>query len=105
MRQTRGARLLGGLLFAVLFPSALAEAQAFELNRFRPAPLQSDGLALSGTDTLGHLGFNIALTADYANDPLVVELATGQEYSVVAHQTALHLNGALGLGKRTLLFG
>lgn len=80
-------------------------AQAFELNRFRPAPLVSDGFAVAGASSPGHLGFNLAAHLDYAHEPLIVELATREQYQVVSHQAAVHLGIALGLGERTTVFG
>ena len=91
------------LLLCMCFGTKV-HAQTFEVNRFRPAPLASDGLAADGTDTPGHLGVSAALTLDYANGPLVVTLATRDKYSVISHQLALHGAFALGLSDRIALF-
>lgn len=109
MRQSARARIMRAIAgFSLasmpLLTNTSAQAQGFELNRFRPAPLVVDGFQVGGTETLGHLGYDLNVTLDYAHEPLVVELATGQQYAVVEHQLALHVTGALGVGKRTLLF-
>lgn len=102
---SRFVRHLISLMLALFAPaSSLVQAQSFELDRYRPAPLASDGLTVAGADVPGSLGFSAALHADYAHNPLIVELATGKEYQVVDHQLALHLTLALGLGERFMLF-
>jgi len=89
-------------LLAALASSA--RAQNFEVNRFRPTPVASDGLAVDGAETPGHLQLHAALTLDYAHRPLVVVLATGQKYGVITDQLALHGVFALGLGDRVAVF-
>jgi OOP family OmpA-OmpF porin len=79
-------------------------AQSFELDRFRPAPLAGDGFAVSGTDLPGHLHLDLALHADYARNPLILVLATGQKYAAVSDQVTTHWAAALGLGERSMLF-
>lgn len=101
MRALRSLGIAGTI--ALTLTSAV-RADAFELNQFRPTPLTSDGFAVAGAQSPGHLGFNAALTLDYAKEPLVVELATKDQYAVVTHQLAMHLTLALGLGSRGTLF-
>jgi outer membrane protein OmpA-like peptidoglycan-associated protein len=81
-----------------------AHAQGFELNRFHPPPLLNDGLGLAGADTPGHLQLDVQLYADYAHNPLVLDLATGDSYGVVTEQLALHAAVALGLSRRAAVF-
>lgn len=100
-------RNLASGVIALLFclcAGTTTHAQTFEVNRFRPAPLASDGFASDGTDTPGHLGMSAVLTLDYATGPLVVRLATQDEYSVISHQLALQGAFALGLSDRLALF-
>jgi hypothetical protein len=91
-----------GLAMACLHTGA--HAQGFELNRFHAPPVMNDGLGLAGADTPGHLQLDVQLYADYAHNPLVLDLATGASYAVVSEQLALHAAVALGLSRRAAVF-
>ncbi len=90
-------------LTASLTPSAPARAQV-ALEQLKPAPLASDGFALSRPDVLRNLEWGTLLLLDYANDPLVYKIGDREE-TVVAHHLVGHLGIALGLGSRFTMFG
>lgn len=95
------------LVAALLVPSATVEAQAgqIDLNQFRPSELATDGFALSTADAQGHKRFGVQLYFDYADDPLVFELAqTGQLIEVVDQQLTGHVLWSLGLWDRLVIF-
>jgi len=103
--QALGALACG--VVSTLTPGAVAKAQV-ALEQFKPAPLASDGFALSRPDTLRAREWGTMLLLDYANDPLVYEtssFASDQEEVVVAHHLVAHLGLAVGLGTRVTVFG
>jgi len=94
---------LGGVLAVVC--SSRLQAQV-ALSPFKPAPLVSDGFGLSRPDGLRHLALSATLLLDYANDPLVYELASGDrpQERIVRDHLQLHAALALGLWERLTLF-
>jgi len=106
------SRLVMGRSFAACFAFLLAliaipgQAQV-SLDQFKPAPLASDGFALSRPQVLKHLEWGAVAVFDYAKDPLVLEIhrPIERELSVVRHHLVLHAGLALGLGKRLTVFG
>lgn len=104
-RRKRGLWQLLSLL-ALLCVSAQAHAQV-AVDQFKPAPLASDGFGVSRPDVAGHMVLGATLWLDYANDPLVYEVktgeSTGQEH-VIRDHLVLHAGLSLGLGDRVNLF-
>lgn len=95
-------------LFAALSAAAPAEAQRFELNRYTPAALPSDGFAVSRPSGLAHLKFAAQLQLNYADDPLVAEevgaSGTSELRAVVSDQLLAHALFALGLWDYATVF-
>jgi outer membrane protein OmpA-like peptidoglycan-associated protein len=93
----------GMLCIALLLPPG-AEAQV-ALDQFKPAPLASDGFALSRPEVLAPKGFSFMAVVDYANEPLIFTRdRPKQETKVVEHQLVLNLGVAFALGKRVTAF-
>jgi outer membrane protein OmpA-like peptidoglycan-associated protein len=91
------------VLVGAFAPRARAQVA---LEQFKPAPLASDGFAVSRPDVLRHLEWGVLALVDYANDPLVLKQTRPErELSVVEHHLVLHVGAALGLGKRLTIFG
>ncbi len=91
---------------AALLLTAAPEARAqVALDQLKPAPLPSDGFALSRPDTLSQMQWAVSFLIDYANDPLVYELRDPEEErEVVNDHLVLHLAGAIGVTDRITLF-
>lgn len=100
--RRRFVTTLAAIFASLATPTAYA--QGFELNRFRPAPLAQDGLAVDGTDTPGHLSLLAAVTFDGSLRPIEVTPSSGERYAVISEQLAVHGHVALGLGERFALF-
>ncbi len=85
-----------------------SQAQQLHLNQYRPAELAQDGFAISRPDDQGHLRFGMQLQLDYANDPLVLEVVSGdtdsESFAIVSDQLVGHVNFALGLVDRLVLY-
>lgn len=86
-----------------------AHADGIDLDRYAASETVYDGFALSRPDDLGDGRFGVVLHLDYANDPLVLELRRGSSDSesaaVVSDELVAHLNLAVGLWSRLILFG
>jgi outer membrane protein OmpA-like peptidoglycan-associated protein len=104
-----GALALGTLAFLSASSANRARADGIDLNRYAAAETVFDGFALSRPDDLGDGRFGINLHLDYANDPLVLELRSGSSgselASVVSDELVAHMNLALGLWSRLIVFG
>jgi outer membrane protein OmpA-like peptidoglycan-associated protein len=76
--------------------------EGFALGRFHPAPAGDRMFGVQSPFTAGEQAFHVMLLADYAQNPLVVRTADGNEDrgSIVASQLLLHLNGSLALWHR-----
>jgi large repetitive protein len=75
------------------------------LDQFRPAPLASDGFALSRPEVLRKHTWGVLAMIDYANDPLVLNLArSDRQISVVKDHLVLHVAAAVALGARLTAF-
>ena len=97
---------LAGMLTANLLLPGRARTQV-ALEQFKPAPLASDGFAVSRPEGLGHLEWSAMALLGYANDPLVYQTEPGNsdsETTVVADHLVIHPSLALGLGSRLTLF-
>jgi outer membrane protein OmpA-like peptidoglycan-associated protein len=108
----RIAPALRRLLLAVSLVLACAglrqrAAAQVALDSYRPALLKSDGFALSRPEVLEAKTFQLQLTLDYANDPLLLDLQRARtQISVVQHHLVAHVGAAVAAGSRlTLLFG
>ncbi|HSN99145.1 MAG TPA: OmpA family protein [Candidatus Nanopelagicales bacterium] len=101
--------LAAALCLAGLSQQALAQeqttAEGFALSRFHPAPAGDRMFGIPSPFTAGDLTPHLMLLADYAEDPLVLRAATGDEArgSVVGNQFLLHLNASLALWSRLTL--
>lgn len=101
----RGTALLAWLA-ALLLQLAPGRADAqVALDPLTPAPLASDGFALSRPDLLAPRQWALLTAADYANDPLVYRLTRPprQRQVVVGHHLVLHLGAALSVHRRVML--
>lgn len=89
---------------SLLSAGALAQARApgFSVDRFEPAERGSDWFALESLDFREHGRLGIGVIFDYANRPLVVYDASGDEElaALVEHQLFGHLGGTLALWER-----
>ena len=105
--RRRKHRCTARLLLVLLLSAGSSQLQAqVALSPFKPAPLASDGFALSRPDVLPHLAPGALLLLDYANDPLVYELSgSKQQERVVSQHLQLHAAVALGLWDRLVVFG
>lgn len=86
--------------------SASAQSGRVTLDAYRPATRARDGFAVSTADVDRHLGLSGTLILDYANDPLVYEVAAGSsssEVRVVNHQLVGHAMFTIGLIDRLQL--
>jgi outer membrane protein OmpA-like peptidoglycan-associated protein len=88
----RGWLILVGLL--ACFAPCVAHAQ-LTLDRYSPAPVTTDGFALSRPDAHGHLSVGAQLQLDYARNPLVYESALGDAETVTNNIVHKHLVGHL----------
>jgi outer membrane protein OmpA-like peptidoglycan-associated protein len=88
--------------------SPRARANGITLDRYSPAELPSDGFVVSRPNDLGSGRWALQLHVEYANDPLVAELNPGKTSSeraaVVSDQAVAHLEFALGIADRLVLF-
>jgi hypothetical protein len=90
----------------VLLSAPRSAGAQVALESLRPAPLTSDGFALSRPEVLERGQYQVRATLDYANDPLVVHLSRAHtQLSVVHNHMVVHVGGALALGSRVTLFG
>jgi hypothetical protein len=75
------------------------------LDQFHPAPLASDGFALSRPEVLRKHEWGVLAMIDYAQDPLILNLSrSNREIAVVKDHLVLHLGAAVALGARLTLF-
>lgn len=92
------------VLFAWLMALSPVSAQV-ALDQFRPAPLASDGFALSRPEVLRKHEWGVLAMIDYANDPLVLNLSrSDREISIVKDHLVLHVGAAVALGARLTVF-
>lgn len=103
--RKRGTARAAAMVVVLLGSSSRLQAQV-ALDPFKPAPLVTDGFGLSRPDVLKHLDWSALLLLEYANDPLVFELAgSRQQQRVVSDHLQLHAAFALGLWDRLTIFG
>lgn len=103
------ALIAAGTLLAFTATSTASAQDSVQLNQFRPAPVATDGFAISRPTDLGHSQAPSGiLTLEYANDPLVFEGTSGrsstEQEAIVANQLVLHANVAIGFANRLVLF-
>ncbi|HEX5656824.1 MAG TPA: transporter, partial [Polyangiales bacterium] len=82
------------VLFLAWFAPGLARAQ-LTLERYYPAPVTTDGFAISRPDAHGHLSVGAQLQLDYARNPLVYESDLGDGNTVTNDIVHKHLVGHL----------
>lgn len=108
-KRTRARK---GLFLIALCAFALphvgkAQSAGIRLNRFRLAPIASDGFGVS-RPTVHANGAGVRFVADYAHDPLVIEAEPGESNSeigsVVEHQVTTSLVGSFAFADRVALF-
>jgi OOP family OmpA-OmpF porin len=93
----------GSLLAALLSLTGVAHGEplpSINLRGFAPPPGPKGMLYLESVNTPGHLQFNTAGWLSWAYRPLVVRRNDQIASSIVKHQAALDLAGAVGIGKR-----
>lgn len=97
---------VGGILLGALLTVCAGRVQAqVALDQFKPAPLASDGFALSRPEVLQKGGWGALALLDYANDPLVYEFDSDKDdESVVKHHLVVHLGVAVAIGGRFTVF-
>ncbi|MFP2913581.1 cell envelope biogenesis protein OmpA, partial [Pyxidicoccus sp. 3LFB2] len=89
----------GGLALAQQQPEA---SQAIDVQQYKPGPGAHDVLGLHGARVGPHLGWNVGVSLNYADDPLNV-LDPRQDafvYRIVDSQLTLDLMGAVALFDR-----
>lgn len=106
---TMNPRAAFPLLTLVLLSLASVRARAdLTLDQYVPAPVVSDGFALSRPDVRGHLLVGAQLQLDFARDPLVWQDRLGDESTVRSHIVKNHLVGralvSLSIHERALVF-
>lgn len=99
--------LLAG--FAMMPPLVASADESVTLDQFHPTETAEDGLEVSRPVDLDHHRFSAMATLEYAHNPLVYEVVTGNantrlEDALVDHQLALHVGGAFGLTDRLTAF-
>ena len=107
-RRPAGVLVVSCACAAALAAAPVAAQEAVTLDQYRPAPLGSDGFALSRPGDLGHLRGGLRLDFNYAMNPLVYEEDVGDSSTevgaIVKDQLALQLIGTLGLVDRLVLW-
>jgi OOP family OmpA-OmpF porin len=106
----RWAPVLAGWVLALAVPGGLARAQpaasqAIDVQQYKPGPGAHDVLGLHGARLGPHLGWNLGLSLNYADDPLNV-MDPRQDafvYRIVDSQLTLDLMGAIALFDRVEL--
>ncbi len=98
----RGLGLAVAAVIACACAPAVAAAQRPSADTFRLAPTADGVVTLPGAHTPGHLLGSIALSFDYALDPVTAP-APGDDPVVVGHRLTAHAVGQLGLGARGAL--
>jgi hypothetical protein len=97
------------VVIAVTSAATRANAQDVTLNTFAAPLTTDDGIALNRPHALFHREMSALVTVDYANDPLVVELESGDAQSrttsLVAHEATTQARFAIGLFNRLVLGG
>jgi len=101
----RSRHLLTWLLCSALAVLASEARAQVALDQFRPAPLASDGFALSRPDVLREHEWGALAMLDYARNPLVIDMPrAGKELPVVRDQLVLHLGAAFAINGDLTVF-
>jgi outer membrane protein OmpA-like peptidoglycan-associated protein len=96
-----GVGLAASALLCAPGARAQTRAQGFNLDRFQPSERGSEWFVADSLDLRGHQRFAAGLVGDYAEKPLVIYDANGNEVSpIVAHQLYAHLGGTIILWNR-----
>jgi hypothetical protein len=104
MRVQGAARLLAALLALVAVPASAQEVPSLDLRRFSPPTDEQGGLFTEPTRAPGHLNWNAAVLASYANRLVVLKDGNGDQLAVpVRHQLSVDYLFGLGLGDRVAL--
>jgi outer membrane protein OmpA-like peptidoglycan-associated protein len=104
--KPRSTHLTGCLALAVTGlssdPAAAQQTAGFALNRFDPSEPGSDWFVAESLDFRGNQRLGLRLVLDYANKPLVIYSADGEDEqaAVVEHQLFGHIGAALILVDR-----
>jgi outer membrane protein OmpA-like peptidoglycan-associated protein len=103
-RRHAGAKLVLSALALLTFATE-AHAQV-AVEQFRPAPLASDGFALSRPEVLRKHQWGLLGLLDYAKDPLVLKYENpDSQVRVIKHHLVLHGGIAVSLSERWTVFG
>jgi outer membrane protein OmpA-like peptidoglycan-associated protein len=94
---------LGAILIAL---ASVASRAQVAVDQFEPAPLPSDGFALSSPTLLAAREWTLSGALEYAKAPLQYEIGSSvrARQVVVGEQLVLHVGGAYALHRRVLLF-
>ena len=99
--MSASSRIFAGAITIAIALCAVAPratGQAIPVQAFQPSPHPLDYFAVSGSETIGHLGWSAGLFLNYARDPLVVrQVGGGVVQKAVSDQLTADLMGALGL--------
>jgi OmpA-OmpF porin, OOP family len=101
MRVQGAARLLAPVLALVAAQASAQEVPSLDLRRFSPPTDDQGGLFTETARAPGHLNWNAAVLASYANRLVVLEDGNGDRVAVpVRHQLSLDYLFGIGLGER-----
>ena len=90
-------------ILAGLSPSTLA-AQSIPIERFTLGARPDDAFHAARLGRIGHGRFGVALAADYALEPLVLEADRQADLLLIEHHLSLHANLSVSLVDRIVLF-
>jgi OmpA-OmpF porin, OOP family len=104
MRLQAAARLLAPVLALVATHASAAEVPSLDLRRLSLPTDDQGGLYTEPSRAPGHLNWNAAVVASYANRLVVLEDDNGEQLAVpVRHQLSLDYLFGVGLGDRVAL--
>jgi outer membrane protein OmpA-like peptidoglycan-associated protein len=84
--------------------SGRVQAQGIPLDRFNLGVRPDDAFYTSRLDRFGHGRVGIAIAADNAWNPLIIDAPSGEDINVVETQLVLHANVSVSLADRFILF-
>ena len=95
----RSLRFFGPALALLVWAAPASAQNRFDVQFFRPATSQrTNPLGMWSANVLPDGAFNVGLLGHYDHQPLVVRNEDSDIlYSIVGHQSSLHVFGAFGL--------
>ncbi len=100
MRKQRMTRVVGlGVLALTVMIAAPARAEVnFNVEAFRPSPHINDMWTIRTNDAADHLKWRVGLMLNYGSNPLVYDLASGED-GVITGQLAADISASISLWK------